>query len=50
MKLKESAVELTMREKMALRILAIMYRLVSPHEYSHKTDKDLSFILTGKEE
>jgi hypothetical protein len=49
MKLDDTTTELTMREKMALRVLAIMYRLISPHEHSFKTDEDLAFILTGKE-
>lgn len=48
-KLNESQSELSARERMALRVLVIMYRLISPHEHSFKTDNDLEFILTGKE-
>lgn len=49
MALEDSRAEMTMREKMALRILAIMYRLVSPNDNKWDTDRDLRFILTGKE-
>lgn len=49
MALKSTKSELSLREQMALRVLAMMYRLLSPNEHSHRTDRDLNFIFTGKE-
>lgn len=49
MSLEDATPELTHREKLALRVLAVMYRLINPSGYSHKVDHDLNFIFTGKE-
>ncbi len=42
--------QLTFREKMALRIFAVMYRIVGLNAFPHKDDKDVQFIMTGDEE
>ena len=49
MALDDTKQEMSTREKMALRVLIVMYRLISPGKHSYKVDNDLQFILTGKE-
>ena len=39
----------TLREKMAFRILAVMYRMVKPNRHTFQDERDLQFIMTGKE-
>lgn len=41
--------ELTTREKIALRILAVMFKLVAPNQkYSFKNDEMIDFIMEAK--
>ncbi len=49
MALDDTKQDLTYRERLAMRILVVMYRLVNPGEHSFKVDRDLQFILAGKE-
>ena len=37
--------ELSVRERIGLRILAAMHRIVQPHRFSHQADRALSEIL-----